>query len=198
MQYILVNGILSSPGSHSRWTDRGVTWIHQNTPHKAEKFEYWSGPLTRRLRMGKHVRALAELIQTYSGERIVLAGHSNGAEIICLALRGSLSDVSDIHLLSPACESDFEKNGLNAAMISSKVENVFVYTGGQDTALKWAMISKKLLSWLGLGYGTLGLTGPVNAAYASRVKWIDEPNFGHCSWFSSNNFEYTMKRICSL
>jgi hypothetical protein len=172
--YILVNGILTDPGAHDAWTDAGVTWLHTRAP-------------------------------ATEASGVVLVGHSNGAEVICRALReveigtrGSSSlqgrhPVAEVHLIAPACEADFDRNGLNAALEYGRVGAVHVYMSGQDRALRLARWSRRLFGWLGLGYGDLGLRGPVNAA--GRVFAHREATFGHSTWFAGAEFERTMQRI---
>lgn len=210
--YIFVNGILNKPGAHNGWTDRAVSWVHQHTGHQAEKFEYLTGALTRRFTQNLHAVALRSLINSYKGRPIHLVGHSNGCDIIVRALTGEpmLAQIASVHLIAGACEADFEKNGLNRLLLDSKVGRVAIYVGGQDKAMRAARVSQWVVGWLGLGFGTMGLTGPKNVDRAlavnvgqfsevfmlsAEVTVINEPKFGHSTFFDKAHFEETMRRV---
>lgn len=199
--FIFVNGILSDPGAHDGWTDRAVSWVHRNTVHQAEKFEYHSRALTRRLRQQLHANALRALLRGYSDRIIHLAGHSNGSDIILRALDGLFMRVATVHLISGACEASFTKNKLNGALLDARIGQVYVYVAGSDRAMRWARLSQRLFGWLGLGYGTLGLAGPLEVDPALQdmvrrgVVTIWEREFGHSTWFDKDHFETTMRRI---
>lgn len=196
--YICVNGICSNPGNAEGWTDRFCTWIHTNTEHRAEKFEYFAGPLTRRLFQGKRARALTKLISEYRKDEIYLVGHSNGCELICRALKTISSiEVRQAHLIAPACDADFKKNGLNDSLYSYAVRKVFVYIGDKDGAMKLAGITGKVLKFFGLGYGTLGLTGPKNVSEDSedRVESVHFKDYHHSTFFEGQNFDALMNSI---
>lgn len=195
---ILGNGILNFPGSAHGWTDRGVTWIHRNTDHRAEKFEYFAGPLSRRIWQQGHADDMAALIRQYRGWEIVVAVHSNGADLLCRALR-NLPDMTihEAHLISPACEADFRANGLNEALESGRVGTAVVYVAGRDKAMWLARASRAVFGFLGLGYGDLGRVGAVGVSDAAKkhLGRVDEPEFGHCDWFEPDEFDFTMRRI---
>lgn len=196
--YILVNGILTSPGSAREWTDRAVTWLHSEAAAdvRAEKFEYYASALTRRLRQQRHAEDLADLIRHYSGRSIHLVGHSNGCDLILRALRATQTEIASVHMLAAACDEDFARNGLNEDITSGRVKQVHVYTSPDDGVLKWAARpSRWLFGWAGLGYGLLGLVGPQFVAMGERVWRYDRPGFGHSTWFTEENFAATFNRI---
>ena len=95
--------------------------------------------------------------------------------------------IEELHLISGACESDFNKNGLNENALS--IGKLSVYVAGKDKAMKLAD------SFFGrlLGYGALGKVGPKNMSRVVNV--IEKPSFGHSSWFSGENINDTMKLI---
>lgn len=197
--FIFVNGILANPGAHDDWTDRAVSWMHRNTVHQAEKFEYRALVLTRRFTQGKNADALRKLINAYcsDGRLIHLIGHSNGCDIITRAIQDSFCRVASASLISGACDASFEKNGLNVALRSGRLAGVVVYVAGRDRAMKLANITRRLVSWMGLGYGTLGLSGPSDVApgFEGKVETTVEPEFGHSTWFDGSKFDATMRRI---
>lgn len=194
--YIFVNGIMTNPEDVEAWTDRAVGWIAHNTEFKSDKMEYRSGTLTRRFYQNKRVQNLQKICKAYLGDRIVLVGHSNGCDIIQkMATKGMLK-IHEIHLIAAASEHDFIKNGYNRALKRETIEKIFIYTSPIDEALKKARLSTKLFGWLGLGYGYLGLVGPlnVNPEVKDRVVVHNEP-MGHSQWFSKKFFERTMQTI---
>jgi len=192
--YIFVNGIMNNPGQSDNWTDRAVTWMHIHTAPDvipAEKFEYFTGPLTRRLFQQYRSNKLARVLSFYFGADfdVVLVGHSNGCDIICRVLDMLTHPVKEVHLISPACHKPAYHNGL--------VEQLYVYIGGQDKAMKWAKLSEKLLGRWGLGYGSLGGISRTEAQRLFGVSNVNyEPAFGHSTWFEKGPlFDMTMSSI---
>lgn len=196
--YIVVNGILVSPGDARGWTDRAVTWLHNEAEVnvQAEKFEYFASALTRRIRQQAHAEDLAALIRRYNGRELHLVGHSNGCDLILRALRLTLTPIRSIHLIAAACDEDFDRNGLNEALVSLRLRAVHLYTSPDDGVLKWlARPSRLLFGWLGLGYGLLGLVGPKFEAAPDCVTRDDRPGYGHSTWFSDEHFVETFRLI---
>lgn len=197
--FIFVCGIMNFPGESDNWTGRAVTWTHAsdkvaNPCAKAEKIEYFCGPVDRVLGQTERAAKLVKTLSFYRGWNITLVGHSNGAAVILDALAAAgWPIIKALHLISAACESDFTKNGLNAALLDSQVGTVTVYVGGKDMALRLAH------SWAGrlLGYGTLGLAGPeyVDGGLKGRVDTRLEPAYGHSDWFTELNFPPLMRLI---
>lgn len=199
--YIFVNGIWNLPSDSRGWNDRAVTWIQTRTEHRAEKFEYFAAPLTRRVFQSRHAADLLDLLRSYTrpGHReIHLVAHSNGADLALRALASYRHYLTSLHLFSPACEPDFILNGLNIRLASRLCGIIPIYIAGQDRAMKLAQLSRTLAGWLGLGYGTLGLDGPRNLCplYVDLVPVYREATYGHSDWFTPANFERTMQLIC--
>jgi hypothetical protein len=193
--YFLVNGIWNWPGSCRGWTDDGATWIHSETNARAEKIENATTIVFRQFVQGHHIKELARKINQYDPSwKINLIGHSNGAAIICGALP-LIQPVVNVHLLSPACDADFYENNLHEALTRGRVKRVTVYIAEKDVPMKFARVSKFLLGWCNLGFGTLGLSGPINAP-ANCVEVVREKTFGHSDWWKPANFDATMRRIC--
>lgn len=193
--FIFVNGILTSPGDAHGWTDKAVTWVHRRSVYRAEKFEYFTPVVTRRLFQRRHAGNLSELLSNYGHDDVVLVGHSNGCDLICSALKMSGVLVQSVLFFSPATDADFYKNGMNERL-SSNVKHVTVFTGGKDWAMGLAKVSQVFKS-VGLGYGTLGLNGPKNVAVEvqDRVLHIHEPEYGHSDWFAADKFEKSMRYL---
>jgi hypothetical protein len=188
--YIYVNGILTFPGDSENWNGKAVTWTHVHTDNKAEKIEYFVGPIGKVLGQKKRSYKLARTMSFYRGWDIVLVGHSNGCDVIVDSLNDypDSYNIKEIHLFAAACEADFEKNGLNKL----GVDKVKVYIGERDSALQfWAS------TWIGqwLGYGVLGKIGPLNAKMLIEVVRM---NFEHSEWFKGENFDKTMNSIIGV
>ena len=197
--YIFINGIRAFPGDSRGWTDRAVTWTHLNTAHRAEKFEYFTTATFRRLYLNWWAAELAHLVVRYrrANHKVVLVGHSNGCEVIVRALSKIHDRVEEVHLISPACDSDFCRTELNCRMHDERLGRICVYRGGSDWAMTCAKITSIPLRLLGLGYGYLGLTGPIGVAQAcrDRVEELVEPDFGHSTWFNEEAFDRTMQLV---
>lgn len=194
---INVNGILTWPGSATAWTDVATTeLISQGIA--TEKFEYWAMPMTRRLM--QHVRAqrLAEMIKHHyqRGAFVVAWGHSNGCDLILRALRMGCR-LHSVHLMAPAVEEDMEANGLNHAIYTMMLGRAYIYTGGKDWPMKLAHWTGKLLKPLGLGYGTMGLTGPINTEpmLEAHVDHMHVPDYGHGTWFHPEHMHNTLRLV---
>lgn len=190
---VAINGILTFPGSSKNWTGKAVTWAHtHNLDFQGEKIEYFCGPIGRAFGQRGRSYKLFRTLSYYAGRRIVLVGHSNGASVICHMMRDypNFPHVEHLHLVCGACEADFQKNGLNMLIRERKIDRVTVYVAGNDRALRLAH------TWLArfLGYGVLGLHGPLqvaaeNEASVTVVKW---PVYGHSDCWAENNFDFTM------
>lgn len=194
--YIFANGILNFPRSSHGWTDRAVIWCEQRGL-LAGKFEYFCPALTRRIWQGWNTEKLVDKLAEHRDRPITLVAHSNGCELVCRAMRRAIVEGVRIHFLSPATDASFDRNGLNQAMSDGRVESAAIHWGGRDRAMWFAWLSLKAFGWLGLGYGTLGLTGPKNVSpeHSQRVLSHCEPSFGHSSWFAALWFEQTMRAV---
>lgn len=191
--YVLLPGIKTDPSDWRNWAPRMATEIMVRTTAKAEEFRYYALALSPKGKQTERVEYVCDLVTRYaaSGHSVVIAAHSNGAIIATEAIRQCPAVIESLHLLAPACSSDFGKNGLNAALQSGKVGQVHVYTGTKDWVLQWAA---KAGSWL--GYGQLGWLGPqaVLPSIASRVHRHESAN-GHGDYFLDNHFDGTFKLI---
>lgn len=213
---VFINGILAAPGASDGWTDRAVTWTHLHTEHRAEKLEYFSGALTRRLFQQRRAEKFARMLERYAaaGYTFSLVGHSNGCDLalrIARLLAGARR-IRHLHLVAAAAEADFSANDLNTLLAEGTVERVQIYASRADGALRFARATARPLSWIGLGYGSLGLSGPqhVDRVVNDRVSVIDRPGYGHGTWFADEidaspsvrprhtPFESTMRTIADF
>jgi pimeloyl-ACP methyl ester carboxylesterase len=195
--YLFINGILTVPDGHSGWTDRAVTWTESHYGQLAEKFEYFSGALTRRLFQAARVRRCVDLLRNYAGHDLILVGHSNGADIVCRILQEHPEiEVAEAHLFAAAADADFNKNGLNMALLTGRLGWAYLYGSHRDPALRLAQYSE-VLGFLGLGYGALGRTGPthLDERITHRVLQTWRDDFDHSTWFSPAQFAATMDLV---
>ena len=181
--FICINGIRSNPSDPRGWTDAFVTSLNIDTPEwvQAEKFEYYTSAVFRWIGQRKRAEDLVFLINTYlnAGYRVVLIGHSNGADLIARAFKMGVR-VDSIHLFAAAAdEKDFV-----SAIENKLVQRVHLYGSADDAALKTASLTRRLLGLFGLGYGSLGLDGSTLAnKYPSVVKDHSMKGYGHSTWF---------------
>ena len=194
--YLFVNGVAAWPGNFTNWNKRAVTFTHTRTEHRAEAFEYFCTVLTRPFREDERAKHFARAIREYSrlGWKIICVGHSNGCDVILDGLkRAEWPRVEEIHLLSGACEADFKRNGLNAAISFAHVGKVFVYNAQHD----WALPLAHTLPGKILGYGTLGLDGALHIAddVKDRVDQTWWQHYGHSTCWEPHNFALTMQDI---
>jgi len=147
----------------------------------------------------RRARNLARLIDSYKGNEIHLVGHSNGCDLICRALKQINTPVETIHLIAPATDADFGKNGLNEALSMERLGKVYVYAGEDDWPMKLAYYTRKVLSKIGLGYGSLGYNGPQNIAdedwVERRVTFRIYCDYGHSTFFKPQVFHTIMRTI---
>lgn len=195
--YIFVNGILTFPGLSHNWNRRAVTWVHVNTPHRAESLEYYIGPITRPFLDGYRARKLARKLGFYidAGFELVLVGHSNGCDVVLDALRLlDWPDIHQVHLFSGACEADCELNGLNAALAGQRIGRVFNYVAEMDLALHLAATPIGRAFGFGiLGCGAQGI--PDSLITSNQFVEVRNTHFGHSTWFAGQHFAKTMERI---
>jgi hypothetical protein len=194
--FICVNGILTWPGEADGWTDRAVTWLHTRTDFRAEKFEYACGPLSRRLRQQWRAEAIAKMCAYYfaAGYEVSLVGHSNGCDLIARVLALVAGEIRSVHLFAAA--TDWKAFSL--ALRMGRVRRAHLYVSAGDRALFFAALSRDLIGWLGLGYGSLGRDVPAAALANSAVTVHRNDTFGHSTWFErGERFESTMQLLRS-
>jgi hypothetical protein len=194
--YLFVNGIATWPGNFTNWNKRAVTYTHTMTPHKAEAFEYFCTMLTRPFREDERAKHFARALKEYSrlGWKIVCVGHSNGCAVILDGLRkAGWPAVEAVHLVCGACEADFNNNGLNSALYCDRVKRAFVYCAEEDLAL---LLAHSLPGKI-LGYGTLGLRGPIHMldSVKNKVGTLWWPRFNHSDCWLPLHFRQTMQHF---
>ena len=193
--YLIVNGIRAETNDLRAWNFRAADSINGSpTADRASTYHYEVDWWNKWLLQRRHVPRLAERIGELNatGRDVVLVGHSNGAELICAALRRypRLRAVA-VHLIAGACDRSFERSGLNAALLGGAVGRVYVHFNPGDRALRLANYS--------FTYGDLGRHDPreagaqVDERVRERVIAIERLGVGHSGYFEPGAaFERTM------
>lgn len=197
---ININGILAFPGRSDGWTDRAVTQGHLHLGMREEKFEHFSGVVTRPFWQEKRAIGLANLANQYlrSGWRVFLRAHSNGCDVVCRSLQHiETGSIAGVHLVAAACEADFRKNGLNHALLYGRVQKAVLECSPDDRALWLARATHPALNMVGNGYGSLGFSGPLNVLdeIEHRVHTNWHPGFDHGDCLVPNQLLRTMKNL---
>ncbi|MHA3773680.1 hypothetical protein ACXR0O_19260 [Verrucomicrobiota bacterium sgz303538] len=192
-----INGILTRPSDPHAWTDRAVAWFLKHTDHDANAYEYFQTAILGRLFCERrHLDAAIELLARHmSGAprplQLHLVGHSRGCEIARRLVVQYGVPVESLHLFAAAVDPDFERNGLNQALRSNRVNRVRLYTSTEDDVLRWIAAAS-----LGL-YGRLGYIGPrnVDPQVAHRVEIVERNTYDHGDYFNGSNFEDSMRLV---
>lgn len=187
--YLVCNGILTDPTDVNGWTDLFED-MYQNEGYPCNRYEYFSGALTRFIKQGARVKELTTIINRIKSP-IIYVGHSNGCELFGRLMKDVDCKFEAAHLFAPAMDSDFNKNGLAYGLLSGKVKKVYLYCSKKDMVLKdWAS-KTSFLRAIGLGYGTLGYTGPKNVLKGIEGLVFETWNnkFDHSDWFSEKNIK---------
>lgn len=200
--YIMVPGIHSQTGDHNNWAPIYSDCINALTNSKGTEFRYFSTFATRRLKLTDHATEVRDLIMFYyaRGFEVILVAHSNGNEVCrrALSLLPEGFKVQALHAIAAATYKDFSQaddfQSWNT-ILSVKLNRMFVYCSDTDSALKrWAGLSKKFLGWIGLGFGQLGLRGPVKHN-REAVTVLTGIGYDHGTWFDDEHFYRTLLHV---
>jgi hypothetical protein len=194
--YLFVSDSASGPGNITDWVRRAVTFTHVGEQHKAEAIECCCSPFTRPFREDQQAKHFARVLHEYTdqGWQIICVGHGHGAAVILDGLkRADWPKVEALHLVCPACEADFDRNGLNGALSNGRVGRVFVYCAWRD----WVLRLAHPFSNLRRGHRSLGLHGTVKVAASvqDRVALLWWRYFSHSSCWRPKHFTRTMTNI---
>lgn len=193
---ICINGIRTAPGRTDAWTDEMSAALNMRTPPsvKTATFEYYTTALLRWMGQRQRAAELERRCRQYAaqGFRLVLIGHSNGCDLIARVLKAGVK-VHSAHLFAAAAhERDFVQ-----AIADGAIERLHLYGSPNDAVLKAATVSERVLGWLSLGYGSLGLRGPQFAEqYPQHVRDHSIPVYGHSTWFTKGTlFDKTVSMV---
>lgn len=197
--FLFEHGINSVPSDWRDWTNRAIEYINTSTPYKADSLEYFATALNVRCEKGRTL-SFAKKLRAYSVDdwNIIGVAHSNGTRIWTGGWKlAGWPRIKTLHLVCGACDSNFERLGINSALYSGKVSEIFAYTAGKDWAMK---IENTLLGrfLFDLSNQPLGLVGPqmVRDTVRQRVRWVTGgkwKEYGHSDCWLPENFESTMK-----
>lgn len=194
--YVFIPGIFGEPESPSEWIDKAESYIEMNCDANATTLPYHTDAVFRRMGQEERVDNLCIMLDRIDSRPIILVAHSNGCDIVERLIKRKRFNLEQIHLIAAASENDFKKNGYNQALKDGTVKKIFVYWSKKDKALHKAKWSSYLFSWLGLGYGFLGLTGPKNVPKTLLYKVASlHYELDHSEYFNCDNFTKLMKRI---
>jgi pimeloyl-ACP methyl ester carboxylesterase len=198
-------GLLSVIASMSgdwgvNWPNKAIVNIHKNTPCKAQTLLYATIPLLAALTRRWRARQLGKLLTAYKGCKIHIVGHSEGTATVLEALRLlDWPEVETLHLVCGACDSNYERNGLNFALRHNRIEKVFVYVADKDNAMKWEDTIIGLLmfgiSWNDLPLGLSGAKNVAQGLWDTRVIQSHWERYGHSDCWTPHYFDSTMLQI---
>jgi len=191
-------------GGWFNWPNQAVSWIHRHTGCRAQTLLYFVDALFAGLTRERRAKWFRDMLSQYpdsEGWEIHICAHSEGTATVLESLRlACWPKIKALHLVSGACDGDFERNGLNHALEHGRISEVFVYVAGKDAAMK---LEDTIIGHWCFGIRMkdkpLGLTGPINMRehLMSQVIEIYEPTFGHSDWFTRSNFNKTMGRFAA-
>ena len=196
--YLLIPGIRHRRASFAGWTDRLAIALALDGK-VAIPMEYSVGFWRPRRLRRRLARELAQAIRVWNKGGVVpnLVTHSNGGVILCqaLALDADIK-VGTVCMVAPAAWRSMEQNGLNAALLTGRVQKLRIFASRGDRVLRYGGVSA-IFSWLGKGYGRLGYDGPrdVDPRVAKRVEVIWEDHQNHGSWFSTKSLGRFIRQI---
>lgn len=198
--YLFIRGIRGKPNEVGDFAGNAETYVDNNFPnYKANTIPYSAGALTRRITQESNVSKVRTILFGVSDCGVYLCGHSNGCDLIERYIRTSTKRIEALHLIAGASEEDFRKNGFNNALSSNKVGKIYVYWSRNDKALQFASKTRPFLSWMGLGYGSLGLVGPRYVSPAVKERVISEEwDCDHNEYFNAKNFPKIMQDVTRL
>ena len=197
-----INGWASIIGAWNNWPNQAIVWTHTKTSAKAQTLSYFTGPFTAGLTRHRRAQAFSKLMRAYTVQNwnVHLVCHSEGTATGLEAMRlAGWPKIETVHLICGACDSNFERNGLNYALRTGKIGKVFCYRADDDGAMKLEDTVLGLamfgISWNDL---PLGLSGPVNVgAGLMGVKVLEHhwPDYGHSTCFEPSHFIDTMELV---
>ena len=197
-----INGWQSIFGTWKNWPNEAIVFIHLNTEFRAQTLEYFTGAILAGLTRRGRAKQFAKMIRAYSCEdwTINIVAHSEGTATVIEAMKlAGWPKINNVHLLCGACDSNFERCGLNHALYNHNINQVFAYIAGKDWAMKLenTLLGKELFD-IPESDKSLGLVGPQNVrtSVESRVHKISGSpwnDYGHSDCFLEKNFASTLR-----
>jgi pimeloyl-ACP methyl ester carboxylesterase len=203
--YIFVCGILTRRASSNNWTGKAVTHSIVKKNVFAEKIEYFVTPILRAFGQNRRIEKLRSTLNWYinNGFKVILICHSNGGDVALKALKKERwPRIEKVILFSPATNRNL---GYLKNELGRNIGFLKILIGKKDLPLKTVNFLIKITNFLSfgllkdwiIGYGTLGINGPIGIPPEKDpyVLTLEFDDYGHSDWFSDENFEKTMSEI---
>jgi hypothetical protein len=173
--WFIVRGIAGTPSDFLEWEYEARDWAIQNLQTPAVAVSYTTSFLTVWKRRQWRAKRFAKVLRGYISRdwRCNIICHSEGTVVALDALKFlGWPRIENLHLVCGACDSDFQRLGINQALRCGGIGNVHCWIAGQDTAMLYErIVLGKLLFGIPERSEPLGLHGPrnVNQQFASQV-----------------------------
>lgn len=155
-----IQGILGDSENQFEWDNEFVRQTNVLEGWSADRFEYEQGALKLKV-SPKLITSLTHCLNFYAARSEVhVVAHSNGNYLLLEALKELRFPLHTLWMCAPACENDFEANGLNKSLLNNRIKAVHVIRAADDEAAFWAKLSNVLPIH---HYGDLLYKGPQNA-----------------------------------
>ena len=202
--FLLAPGINNWGSIFGDWQDWPIQFsaqINVDTPYTAQSFHYFTTPLTVWVNQRRRSLSFSRMLREYTCRDwcVHLVGHSNGARVVLDGMRlAGWPKVASVNLVCGACDSDWERNGLNTAMRRGCVGAVHCYRADNDMAMQVEDTAIGLMLF-GIGWNDmpLGLSGPrnVDPALSGRVTEHHWPDYGHSTCWTKGELSQTIGQI---
>jgi pimeloyl-ACP methyl ester carboxylesterase len=171
---ILIPGIRTKTDDPQNWAPLLADDIMQRSPCRATEYRYFSGPLTRRIKMRRHVLDLSALIRRYSinGYDVDIIAHSNGTILALRAAIDSGCTIRRMDLIASAAKRDCTQNGINTLARAGRLSHLVLYVSPNDRILQWGRLLTAPLNPFNLGYHDLGRRGPKNMSVEANSRTV--------------------------
>lgn len=198
-----VNGWQSVFGDWKNWPNQAIAWTVKEKHLPSQTLLYFTSFLFAGWTRPHRSLQFSRLIRQYSVDDwdIVIVAHSEGTATAIEAMRlAGWPRISAVHLICGACDSNFERNGLNYALVTNKVGKVVCWTADNDMAMKFEDTLLGLLMF-GIAWNDcpLGLSGPKNVRQQfldnGRVTEKHWQDYGHSTCWTDYHFDQTMRGI---
>jgi len=201
--FFIVRGIAGNPNDFDdEWEFEARDWLIQNTGVPAVAVSYTTNFLTVWHRRKNRCQRFAKILHGYTERdfRVNIIAHSEGTVVATDALRFlGWPRVENLHLVCGACDSDFERIGINRALKIGSIEQVHCWIAGKDRAMLWErLVLGKLLFGIPDRSEPLGLVGPrnVNQEFSDKVieHWGDPwTTYDHSTCWLPSRLDRTMR-----
>lgn len=202
----LIRGIAGHPSDQQEWEYRAADHVILKPHIPARAISYSTSFLTVWRRRQWRARRFSKVLRKYTTQdwRVHIIAHSEGTVVALDSMKlAGWPRVESVQLVCGACDSDFERNGLNGAIRTEKIGKVFCYTAGRDWAMRWEnLVLGRVLFGIPERSWPLGLVGPRNVSsmpllQEKVVEVADSPwdGYGHSTCWTGDKFDRTMREL---